>query len=279
MVEANRAARTWLITGAASGLGAAMARYAYDQGYNVVLGVRSDAAATDWADADASRILLCRLDVNVDGDANRAVDEAVAKFGAIDVLVNNAGKGLVGALEETSSADFRDIMETNLFGLIEMTRAVLPHFRERRSGAIVNISSIAAIRPNAGFCAYAASKFAVEGLSEALAREVAPFGINVLIAQPGGLRTEFAARSIRHTEPSSAYSETLGAMRDHLQTMVIDDLGDPYLAAAAIDKALAASQPPLRLPLGKDAVAAMRSAVATRLSELDEWATASTSIS
>ncbi|MFS2163924.1 oxidoreductase [Variovorax sp. Varisp62] len=253
--------QTWFITGAASGFGHAFAEHALAQGHNVV------ATAREAAD----RVLATPLDVDVAGAAEAAVEAAVARFGRIDVLVNNAGYGVVGALEETSDADLRALMNTNFFGAMAVTRAALPVLRAQKSGAIVNISSLGGQLSFAGFSAYSASKFALEGASEALAQEVAPFGIKVLIVEPGQFRTQLAGSGMRHMPVIEAYQPVVGATREFAHSMHNTQAGDPRKAAVAIAKALEAEHTPLRLQLGGDSVDAVRAHAQALLKEMEAW--------
>lgn len=263
--------QTWFITGASSGFGMAFARYALQQGYNVVATARSPEKLADLASAHPDRLLTLRLDVTASGEAAAAVEAATARFGGIDVLLNNAGYGIVGALEETSAVDFRAQMETNFFGAVETIRAVLPGMRARRSGAIVNISSLGGQLSFCGFSAYSATKFALEGMSEALAQEVAPFGVKVLIVEPGAFRTGFAADALKHMPVMPAYKDIIGGTRDFAHGMHGNQAGDPSRAARAIDLALKAEATPLRLALGEDAVNAIRSHSEQMLKDLADW--------
>jgi NAD(P)-dependent dehydrogenase (short-subunit alcohol dehydrogenase family) len=210
------------------------------------------------------------LDVTRPGDAAAAIIAAVARFGRIDVLINNAGYGVVGAFEETSDAELRALMETNFFGAMHVTRVALPTLRAQLSGAIVNISSPGGQLSFAGFSAYSATKFAVEGASEALAREVAPFGIKVLIVEPGQFRTNLAGPAMPHMPVMSAYGAIVGGTRAFAQEMNGTQSGDPR-KAAAIEAALNAPDTPLRPQLGADAVAAIRGHCETSLKDLATW--------
>lgn len=263
--------QTWFITGASSGFGMAFARYALEQGYNVVATARSPEKLIALAAAHPDRVLTLRLDVTAPGEAAAAVEAATARFGGIDVLLNNAGYGIVGALEETSAAEFRAQMETNFFGAVETIRAVLPGMRARRSGAIVNISSLGGQLSFGGFSAYSATKFALEGMSEALAQEVAPFGVKVLIVEPGAFRTGFAADALKHMPVMPAYQDIVGGTRDFAHSMHGTQAGDPVRAAKAIDLALKAETTPLRLALGDDAVNAIRAHSEHMLRDLEAW--------
>lgn len=262
---------TWFITGASSGFGLAFAEHALGRGYNVVATARNPAKLAALAARAPDRVLVQPLDVNSPAQAEAAVAAALARFGRIDVLLNNAGYGIVGAVEETPDAEFRAQMETNFFGAVTVTKAVLPHLRRQRSGAIVNISSLGGQLSFGGFGAYSASKFALEGMSEALAAEVAPFGIKVLIVEPGAFRTSFAADALKHMPVLDAYRDVVGGTRDFAHNMHGTQAGNPAKAGAAIERALAAHLTPLRLQLGADAVASVRSHSEQLLKDLAAW--------
>jgi len=263
--------QTWFITGAASGFGHAFAEHALARGHNVVATARDAGRLADLVALAPDRVLATPLDVDAAGAAEAAVEAAVARFGRIDVLVNNAGYGVVGALEETSDADLRALMNTNFFGAMAVTRAALPVLRAQKSGAIVNISSLGGQLSFAGFSAYSASKFALEGASEALAQEVAPFGIKVLIVEPGQFRTQLAGSGMRHMPVIEAYQPVVGATREFAHSMHNTQAGDPRKAAAAIAKALEAQHTPLRLQLGGDSVDAVRAHAQAMLKEMEAW--------
>ncbi len=262
---------TWFITGASSGFGMAFARYALERGYNVVATARTPAKLEQIRQSAQDRVLGEKLDVTVPDDAEKAVVAAIARFGSIDVLLNNAGYGIVGALEETSDEDLRAQMETNFFGAVSVTKAALPAMRNRRSGAIVNISSLGGQLSFGGFSAYSASKFALEGMSAALAQEVAPFGIKGLIVEPGAFRTGFAADALKHMPVMDAYRDIVGGTRAFAHGMHGTQEGDPAKAAAAIDAALRAETTPLRLQLGADSVELVRAHAEQLLKDLRTW--------
>ena len=264
-------ADTWFITGTSSGFGRAFAEHAIAQGHRVVATARSvDGLAALVAQAP-DRVLALALDVTRTGAAEAAVAAAVERFGRIDVLVNNAGYGVVGALEETPDAELRSLMDTNFFGAMAVTRAALPVLRAQRGGAIVNISSLGGQMSFAGFSAYSASKFALEGASEALAQEMAPFGVKVLIVEPGQFRTNLAGAGMRHMPELAAYADTVGPTRAFAHTMHATQAGDPRKAAAAIERALAAPVTPLRLQLGGDSVDAVRAHAQAMLADMAAW--------
>jgi NAD(P)-dependent dehydrogenase (short-subunit alcohol dehydrogenase family) len=265
------ARKTWFITGASSGFGRAFAEHALTQGHNVVATARNLAALDGLAHRAPERVLTLALDVTLPADADSAVEGAIARFGRIDVLINNAGYGVVGAFEETSDVELRAQMETNFFGAMNVIRAALPRLRAQRSGAIVNMSSLGGQLSFAGFSAYSASKFALEGVSEALAQEVAPFGIKVLIVEPGQFRTNLAGSGMRHMPVLQAYRDVIGGTRDFARNMHGTQEGDPSKAAAAIETALDSPNTPLRLQLGGDAVDAVRTHSEDLLNQLADW--------
>ena len=263
--------KTWFITGASSGFGHAFAIYALSKGHNVVATARNIARLEGLSRQAADRVLVRALDVTRPADASAAVAAAVVRFGRIDVLVNNAGFGIVGAVEETPEAELRALMETNFFGAVGVTQAALPTLRAQRAGAIVNISSMGGQMSFPGFGAYSASKFALEGLSEALAPELKPLGVKVLIVEPGAFRTDLLGAALRHMPILDAYRETVGGTRDFAHGAHGTQLGDPLKAAAAIEKAIEADDTPLRLQLGEDAVAAVRGHARALLEQLEAW--------
>ena len=264
-------AQTWFITGTSSGFGRAFAEHALARGHRVVATARRVETLAELVAQAPDRVLALALDVDVAGAAEAAIAAAVARFGRIDVLVNNAGYGVVGALEETPDAELRAIFDTNFFGAMAVTRAALPVLREQRGGAIVNISSLGGQLSFAGFSAYSATKFALEGASEALAQEMAPFGVKVLVVEPGQFRTNLAGTGMRHMPALQAYAPVVGATREFAHAMHETQAGDPRKAAAAIERALAAPNTPLRLQLGGDAVDAVKAHAQALLAELADW--------
>ena len=263
---------TWFITGASSGYGLALARYALGRGYNVVATARSVAKLAALTAIAPDRVLTQKLDVTVPADAATAVKAAVARFGRIDVLINNAGYGIIGAVEETPEAEYRAQMDTNFFGALSVTKAALPILRAQKGSAIVNISSMGGQLSFAGGSAYSASKFALEGFSEALAQEVAPFGIKVVIVEPGALRTQFSSPdTIKRMPVMAAYQDIVGTMRALVYDMDGKQDGDPLKAARALDLALNTQRTPLRLQVGADAIAAVRAHAEHLLGDLAAW--------
>ncbi|MGW2640015.1 oxidoreductase [Streptomyces sp. NPDC001348] len=249
--------KVWLVTGASSGFGRAIAEAAVAAGDVVVGAVRRPEALDDLVAAHPDQVEALRLDVTEPAAAETAVRDVLARHGRIDVLVNNAGRTHVGAVEETTDQELRDLFDLHVFGPAALVRAVLPHMRERRSGAIVQMSSMGGQMSFAGFGAYSGTKFALEGMSEALADEVREFGIKVLIVEPGAFRTSlFGTGRAGVSADSGVYagvSETRAAVAggDGAQP------GDPAKAAAVVLAALEAERTPLRLPLGEDAVNAV----------------------
>ena len=268
----------WLITGVSSGFGLELARAALARGDTVVGTLRQRAQADTFEQLAPRRAHAVLLDVNKLADVEPAVQQAIRRVGHIDVLVNNAGYGLFGAVEEVSDAEARDVMDTNFFGALAVIRAVLPHFRERRAGHIFNVASVAGVIGFPGCGLYSASKFALEGMTEALATELAPFGIRVTIVEPGGFRTNFSGGSLRKASGvMDAYAGTPAALtRENIGNYNGHEPGDPVKAAAAIIRALEAPQAPMRLALGADAVGMLRNAYEGKLKQLAEWEAVST---
>jgi len=265
-------AKTWLITGCSTGFGRILARAVLARGDNLVATARDVRSIADLVERHPGAAAVMPLDVTQDGDAEAAVAKAEEAFGGLDILVNNAGFGLIGAVEETEPTEYRPIFETNVFGLIETTRAALPALRRRGGGRIVNFSSVGGITGRQGFGLYNGTKFAVEGISEALAEEVAPFGIAVIIVEPGAFRTDFLGRSIATAARRlAAYEETSGKTRDFSQANDGAQAGNPRRAIEVLLEAVDASAPPLRLPLGKDAFARIRAKVASLQADLTAW--------
>jgi NAD(P)-dependent dehydrogenase (short-subunit alcohol dehydrogenase family) len=263
----------WFITGCSTGFGRELARYTLDRGYRVVVTARKPADVEDIAAGHGDRALALALDVTKPHEIAASVKAAEAKFERIDVLVNNAGVGYFAAVEESDDAEVRRMFEINFWGLANMSRAVLPGMRARHSGHIVNISSMGGVRgaPSVGY--YNATKFGLEGLSEALAQEVAPLGIKVLIVEPSGFRTDWAGRSANETKnPISDYDSTAGARLRMIRGYSGKQPGDPVRAAAAIVKAVEAPDAPLRLMLGKAALAAGRGKIESMSRDFESWA-------
>ncbi|MFI1564817.1 oxidoreductase [Streptomyces sp. NPDC020490] len=264
--------KVWLVTGASSGFGRAITEAAVAAGDIVVAAARRTALLDDLVAAHPGQVEALPLDVTDIAAAQAAVDGVAARHGRIDVLVNNAGRGMVGAVEETTDAELRELMDLHFFGPAALTRAALPHMRRQGSGAIVQLSSMGGRLAFAGVGAYCAGKFALEGLSEALAAEVAPHGIRVLIVEPGAFRTGFAdAAALRPPAAMDAYQDTVGPLLSALPGGSGREPGDPAKAAAAVLTALEADEPPLRLPLGNDAADAITGHLDRARTELGTW--------
>jgi NAD(P)-dependent dehydrogenase (short-subunit alcohol dehydrogenase family) len=264
--------RTWLITGCSSGFGRALSEAVLADGDIAVLTARNPGSLAELVERYPRQARTMTLDVTRPEQIARVVAETEAQYGGIDVLVNNAGYGVIGAIEETPPEDYRPMFEVNFFGAMEVIRAALPGMRRRRRGHIVNMSSVAgyACRPGYGF--YAASKFALEGASEGLAKEVEPLGIAVTLIEPGPFRTDFAGRSLRKTDIElDDYAPTSGASRAAITERDGQQPGDPRRAAALIIEATRAEEPPLRLPLGRHAYARARDKVAAWNGIIETW--------
>ncbi|MGF1623213.1 MAG: oxidoreductase [Rhodomicrobiaceae bacterium] len=265
--------QTWFITGCSTGLGRALAQHVSSLGYNVVVTARNPEQIRDIGADAPDRTLTLKLDVTLQDDIDNAVREAEARFGRIDVLVNNAGVGYFGAFEESDIEAVREMFEINVWGLASMTRAVLPGMRRQRSGTVVNISSIGGLRARASLSFYTATKFAVEALSEALANETEKLGIKVLIVEPSGFRTDWAGRSAGEAGVTiEDYADTAGAVRGTVRGNSGRQPGDPDRAAKAIVMAVNADNPPLRLLLGRAALAGARAKVEELTKDFDAWA-------
>lgn len=256
--QAQGSERVWLITGASSGFGRALALAAVAAGDTVVATARRADALRELAALAPRQITPMTYDVTDSAAAAGLVSDVLTWHGRIDVLVNNAGRGQVGAVEDTTDDELRDLLNLHLVGPWALTRAVLPHMRQQGSGAVVQMSSFGGQVTYPGFGAYCATKFALEGMSEALAAEVAPHGIRVLVVEPGAFRTSFSGAGLHESRTSPAYAATAGATRDMIKSIDGSQPGDPDKAAAAVLTALELSDPPLRLPLGDDAVDGIR---------------------
>jgi NAD(P)-dependent dehydrogenase (short-subunit alcohol dehydrogenase family) len=267
---------TWLITGCSTGLGRAFADAALKQGHNVVATARDVAKVKDIADAHPGKALALALDVTDDAQVTSAVNAANDRFGGVDVLVNNAGYGYRAAVEEGEDDAVRRLFETHVFGTVRTIKAVLPGMRARRSGIIVNLSSIGARISPEGSGYYAAVKAAIEALTLSLRKEVAPLGITAMTVEPGGFRTDFAGRSLTQSAvPIADYADTAGRRRKEHDTAHGNQPGDPAKAAAALIQAVESGHPPYMLLLGNDASDGFRAALDALRTEVDEWETLS----
>jgi len=268
----NNGNKVWFITGASRGFGALIAAEALAAGDAVVAAARDPASVTARL-GEHAKLLPVRLDVTREEQAQEAVKQALKKFGRIDVLVNNAGYGLLGGIEEASAVEVEQLYATNVFGLLNVTRAVLPQLRQQRSGHVINMSSVGGYRSGAGFGVYCSTKFAVEGLSEGLAAELAPLGVHVTIVEPGYFRTDFLdQQSLSRTRQQIAdYDETVGAVRQVASDRNHAQQGDPAKLAKVMIELANAKQPPLRLPLGSDTVAVIEAKNEFVAGELKQW--------
>lgn len=264
--------RIWFITGASRGFGALIAEKALAAGDAVVAAARNPKTVADRL-GQHPNLLTVPLDVTEESQAHAAAKAAVERFGRIDILVNNAGYGLLGAVEEASGAEVEALYRTNVFGLLAVTRAVLPHMRRQRSGRILNLSSVGGLRSGAGFGVYCSTKFAVEGLTEALSAELAPLGIFATAVEPGYFRTDFLDSTSLRVSPASIadYHETAGATRVRAAEVSHNQPGDPRRLAEVLVAFVDAPNPPVRLPLGSDTAAATEAVAAAHLARLKDW--------
>jgi len=265
--------RVWLVTGASSGIGRALVETALARGERVLATARSRERVAELEQRYPTRAVAAALDVTDPDQARAAIDAAVAAFDRVDVVVNNAGYGLFGALEELSDELLRRQFETNVFGALNVIRAALPQLRRQRSGHIVQISSLEGVAPQlAGESAYAATKFAVEGLCEALAKEVGHLGIRTTIVEPGPVRTDFAAGATAKPPELDDYQASVGEALRLFEQLAGNQPNDPARVAAAIIQAVETDHPPLRLPLGPEALDAIRDKLDRQRRDLDAWA-------
>jgi NAD(P)-dependent dehydrogenase (short-subunit alcohol dehydrogenase family) len=264
--------RTWLITGVSSGFGSALAEAALAKGDRVAGTVRTEVARKKFEQLAPGRSLGVLLDVTDHAAIVRAVIEVEQWAGGIDVLVNNAGYGLVGGVEEASDGEIRAQFEVNVFGALAVIQAVLPLMRRQRSGRVVCVSSVSGLVGWPSLGIYSGSKFALEGICETLAQEVAPLGIRVILVEPGGLRTDFAGRSSAHAAKTIVdYDATVGACKRILAEHAGHEAGDPRKAAQAVLTAVEAESPPLRLLLGADALQYTSNKLAAFTDEMERW--------
>jgi NAD(P)-dependent dehydrogenase (short-subunit alcohol dehydrogenase family) len=264
--------KTWFITGASRGFGARIAEKALARGDAVVATARNPQSVIDRL-VQTDKLLAVALDVNDAGQAIAAANQAHDRFGRIDVLVNNAGYGLVSAVEEATAEEVEALFRTNVFGLLTVTRAILPVMRAQRSGRILNFSSIGGYRAGAGFGVYSATKFAVEALSESLRIELDPLGIEVTAIEPGYFRTDFLdAVSLRMGQKTLAdYTSTAGAVRERAATMNQRQPGDPDKLAEVVLNLADAPETPVRLPLGSDTIAAIEAKHRSDAAIIEAW--------
>ncbi len=247
--------RTWFITGTSQGIGLVLVKQLLAQGFNVVATARNAESLKKAVGFTTAQFLPLQVNLIDEESVKEAVKSAISKFGAIDYLVNNAGYGLIGGIEESSDAEVRANFDVNVFGLLNVTRAILPHMRAAKFGHVINLSSVFGLLAGAGWGIYCSTKFAVEAISEALAQEVKSFGINVTIIEPGYVRTNFLNSSslIAPINPIEAYTDIREGVRKHQQDLPGNQLGDPEKVAALIIKLSQNPEPPLRMLTGSDA--------------------------
>ncbi|MET0197394.1 MAG: SDR family NAD(P)-dependent oxidoreductase [Rhodococcus fascians] len=257
------------MTGGTSGLGRAVAEHVIERGGRVAVSARDESALESMV--SGHRMLGVVMDLTDPRTFMPAIDRIDSAFGGIDVLVNNAGYGLLGAVEETSDQERREQLETNFFGPVTLTSLLLPRMRQSRSAAIVNVSSVSGVRGAPGSPYYSASKHAVEGWSDSLRQELAPFGVHVMVVEPGAFRTDFFGRSRRHTQARLSVYESVELRRRSERETVGTQPGDPRRGARVIVDAIDGPEPPNRLVLGRSAVASVRQSLVGRVEELDRW--------
>jgi NAD(P)-dependent dehydrogenase (short-subunit alcohol dehydrogenase family) len=264
--------KTWLITGCSTGLGRHLAQAVLDAGFNAVVTARDPRTVQDLVSAHPNSGVAAALDVTNNDQVASTVKLAEERFGAVDVLVNNAGYGYRAAVEEADEKEVADLFAANFFGTVSMIKAVLPGMRARRSGEIVNVSSIAGrlAAPGSGF--YSAAKFAVEGMSDALRKEVAPLGIRVMVVEPGAFRTDFAGRSLQQAKANIAdYASTSGPRRKENDKSHGTQPGDPARAARVLIELVEAPAHPFRLLLGSDAIKIVGAEIDSQREEIQAW--------
>jgi len=265
--------KTWIITGASRGFGLEISKAVMASGDNVIATVRSNPEVLADKLEHHPQLHVALLDINEEAEASKVAAETVERFGSVDVLVNNAGFGLLGSVEEISDQEARRVYETNVFGLLKVTRAVLPHMRRQRSGHVINFSSVGGLTGSAGWGIYCSTKFAVEGVTEALAKELAPLGIFATTVEPGYFRTNFldGASLLRAEKVIDDYAETAGAMREIASKISYHQPGDPVKLATAIVRLAASAKPPVHFPLGSDTLKYYREKTEAFNKEIAEW--------
>lgn len=262
--------RVWFITGSSTGFGRILAEQVLAQGDMVVATARKPEQLQALIEQYPQQAIALPLDVTQPDQVREAVNRAITTYGQIDVLVNNAGYGTMGAVEEVTDAEVRQQYETNVFGALDVMRAVLPHMRRQRRGHILNLSSVGGVVSFAGAGMYCSTKFALEGLSEAMAKEVAPLGIKVTLVEPGAFRTDFNGRSLVTTDNLiSDYDEAIGGFREWVRDVDGQQPGDPAKAVAAMIQVVENDAPILRLPLGADAVRAIEAKLESVTADVD----------
>jgi NAD(P)-dependent dehydrogenase (short-subunit alcohol dehydrogenase family) len=264
--------RIWFITGVSSGLGNALIGAVVQSGDFAIGTFRKQEQVDAFNQGHLGKAFAVKMDVTNFNEVSKGIEAIVEKFGRIDVVVNNAGFGFAGSIEEATIEEIRNVFEANFFGALQVTQAVLPTLRKQKSGHIIQISSHGGFKAIAGFGVYNASKFALEGMSEALAGEVTPLGIRLTIVEPGPLRTKFAGEGFGIAQRKiEDYKLTAGIFRERIKGVDGKQEGDPRKAAQAIIQVVNAENPPLRLPLGKIALATISSKLAHVQKDLDDW--------
>ncbi|TDQ11248.1 oxidoreductase [Pedobacter metabolipauper] len=263
--------KVWFITGSSKGLGKSLTAAVLESGDYVVATARNPEQLNNLAEKFPDQMLALPLDVSDHLQIHTAVVQALAHFGRIDVLVNNAGFGITGAAEAFTNEQVRSQLEVNLYAPIEVTRAVLPGMRKQRSGHILQISSVGGRVGNAGLSMYQAAKFGLSGFSEALSKEVAPLGIKVTSIEPGGFRTDWAGASMSFAEDIEGYEESVGGIKQYLQSGHFVPVGDPDKAAQVMVDLVAHPEPPVHLVLGSEAATILKSADERRKAEFEKW--------
>ena len=271
-MEQDKSSRVWFITGSSTGFGRLLAEELLERGERVIATARDISKVADLAQKYPDTARAFSLDVTKRAQIKTVAGKAIKSFGQVDVLVNNAGYGVNGAIEEVSEEEFEPMFQTNIYGVIRTTRAFLPHFRERRRGHILNLSSIGGLIGSAGWGFYNTTKFAVEGFSEALAAEMKPLGVHVTVIEPGPFRTDFLGRSGKLAERElPEYIETAGKARDYLRTQSGNQPGDPQKAVEALITVVDSPKPPLHLILGKIALTRFRDKLSEWQKEIAAW--------
>lgn len=269
--------KVWFITGSSRGLGRSLTKAVLAAGYRVAATCRNPHDLQEFATQYPSQLITLPLDVSNQAQISQAVGKAIAHFGRIDVLVNNAGFGITGAAEAFTGEQVRSQLETNLYGPIEITRAVLPYMRKQRSGTILQVSSIGGRIGTPGLSIYQAAKFGLSGFAEALSREVLPLGIRVTSVEPGGFRTDWANASMAYAPVVEGYESTVGFVTEFLKGDKFVPMGDPDKAAKAMIEVSEAKDPPVHLVLGSEAATMLKQTNETRNQEFEKWLAVSTS--
>lgn len=261
--------KTWFVTGSSRGLGRSITAAVLAKGDNIAATARNPKQLEELVTQYPGQIIVLPVDVTNREQIDKAVKDTIEKFGRIDVLINNAGVGITGAIEEFSNEQMDSQLHINLNGPIDVTRAVLPYMRKQHSGSILNVSSVGGRVGSAGFSMYQAAKFGLQGFTEVLSKEVAAFGIKVTSIEPGGIRTDWAGNSMSYAEPIDDYKNILQSLKDYIKTII--PLGNPDKAAQVIIDLVDHPEPPVHLVLGSDAVAILEVVDADRKAEFEKW--------